>query len=351
MVLILTEHAMASPHVLSEVGYAFNARKRILPFRLSRVELSDELGYYLSLTQWLDAPEGCTDENLKRLTAATMDCLAGKVPGPRGQRRRRAWVFAAVAAGLAAVAGGAVYWTWSTRDAGPAFREGKTWLNPADGQTYVWIPPGTFAMGCSPGDGQCRDDEGPVRQVRIERGFWLGQTEVTIGAYRKGAKAQGVEAPEGDDNLPVTNVTWAEAKRFCGAVGSRLPTEAEWEYAARAGSSQAHYGVPREIAQYGDEARRLPHPVRTRTPNALGLYDMLGNVSEWVLDRYYNRYDPEAPATGAEVTPPLASNARAIARGGSWAGDVASLRVSRRAEMEPDTADGRVGFRCARDHS
>jgi formylglycine-generating enzyme required for sulfatase activity len=160
---------------------------------------------------------------------------------------------------------------------------------------------------------------------------------------------KGMKVPARDDNLPVTDVTWAEAKKFCEVVGGRLPTEEEWEYAARAGSSQAHYGVPREIAQYGDEARPVPHPVRTKAPNAFGLYDMLGNVSEWVLDRYYNRYDPEAPVTGPDVTQPLASNAWAITRGGSWEGDVVSLRASRRAVMEPDATDGRVGFRCAHD--
>ncbi len=364
MVLILSEHAVASPHVLSEVGYAFNAKKRIVPFRLSVVDLPDEMEYYLSLTQWLDAPEGCTDENLKRLTEATRDCLAGKPPPRRGKEpRRHVGLFVALIAGLMAVAGGAVYWKVPRPAPGepprespgtdgshpPATRDVKTWLNREDGQTYVWIRPGTFTMGCSPADDQCRDNERPANQVKIERGFWLGQTEVTVAAYRRLAGKHGMTPPAGDDNLPVANVTWAEAKKFCGAVGGRLPTEAEWEYAARAGSPQAYYGVPREIAWYGDEARGVPHPVRTKAPNAFGLYDMLGNVSEWVLDRYYNRYDPEAPATG-DVEQPLASNASASARGGFWAGDAASVRVSRRAASEPDTADAIIGFRCASDH-
>jgi formylglycine-generating enzyme required for sulfatase activity len=365
MVLILTDHAVASPHVLSEVGYAFNARKRIVPFRLSHVTLPDEMAYYLSLTQWLDAPDGCTDQNLARLTEATRDCVAGKTPAPGApERRRRTRSIALLVAGLLAVGGGAVYWGWprpGAQSAGDssdpsgsgrrAAAERKTWLNPEDGQTYVWIPPGTFTMGCSPGDDRCRDDERPAHQVRIEKGFWLGQKEVTVRAYRRVAAARGMKAPSGDDDLPVTGVTWADAKKFCAAVGGRLPTEAEWEFAARGGTSQPYYGTPASIAWYGEEARSLPHPVGTKSPNAFGLYDTLGNVGEWVLDRYYNRLDPAAPPTGTDVEQPLAANATAVARGGFWGGDVTSIRASHRAPMEPDTADPTIGFRCASDHS
>lgn len=149
----------------------------VLPWRLSSADLTGEMEYYLSLTQWLDAPEGCTDESLKRLTDATLECLTGKTPSPLATKvRRRGWLVAGSVAALLA-AGGATYWMQRGGKAAPP--QPRTWLNPADGQTYVWIPPGTFTMGCSPGDDQCRDNEGPVRQVRIENGFWLGQTEVT----------------------------------------------------------------------------------------------------------------------------------------------------------------------------
>lgn len=373
VVLVLTEHAVASPHVLSEVGYAFNAKKRILPFRLSPVDLPDELEYYLSLTQWLDAPDGCTDENLARLTAATLDSLAGRPRLRRGpEATRRLGMIAAVVAGVLAAAAGAVYWAWPARP-GPTTTavnpiegqanvpispgivppEKKTWLNPEDGQTYVWIAPGTFTMGCSPGDDQCRDDEKPAHPVRIDRGFWLAETEVTVAAYRKSAAKHRIKASAGgDDTLPVTRLTWAQATQYCGAIGGRLPTEAEWEYAARAGRVQPTDDMPREIAWYGEEDRDRPHPVRTKAPNAFGLHDMLGNVAEWVFDRYFNRYDPDAPATGPEVeSPARAGNATAVVRGGSWASGAVSIRVSHRGQAEPDARAPTIGFRCASDRA
>src|SRR5262249_29055357 len=231
------------------------------------------------------------------------------------------------------------------RAAGPP----KTWRNPEDGQTYVWIPPGTFTMGCPAGDDRCRDDERPAHPVRIDKGFWLGQKEVTLGAYRRVAGARGMKVPSGDDDLPVTGMNWADAKKFCAAVGGRLPTEAEWEYAARGGTAEPYYGTPASIAWYGEETRGLPHPGGTKAPNAFGLHDMLGNVAEWVLDRYYNRLHPGAPAAAADGEQPLASNAIAVVRGGTFAGGAASIRVSRRAPVEPEAEDPVIGFRCASD--
>ena len=87
----------------------------------------------------------------------------------------------------------------------------------------------------------------------------------------------------------------------------------------------------------------------SKQPNAFGLHDMLGNVGEWVLDRYYNKYDVDAPATGSGVEQPLAGNATAVARGGFWGSEAAGLRVSHRTQREPDMADPTIGIRCASD--
>jgi len=369
LVLILTDHAVASPNVVREIEYAFNARKSLVPFRLSQVALSDELAYYLSPTQWLDAADGCTAENLQRLVDATSGCLAGRtLPIHKGPPRRHVGLIAGLVAGVIAVLLAVAGVSWWNRPKPPAATSTvipapvpattpnlalsiqRTWLNPQDGQEYIRIPPGTFTMGCSPADDQCSDDEKPAHPVRIDRGFWLGRTEVTVAAYRAYAAKHGLKAPAGADNLPITRRTWAEAKKFCEDVGGRLPTEAEWEYAARAGSTQAYSGVLAEAAWYGDEARATPHPVKTKAQNAFGLWDMLGNVSEWVLDRYYNRYDLEAPATGPNVEEPRASNASAVIRGGFWSSNAASLRFSHRVEMDPGAADPIIGFRCANDH-
>jgi formylglycine-generating enzyme required for sulfatase activity len=357
VVLILSAHAVASPHVLTEVGQAFDGRKPIIPFRLTPVELSAGLDYYLSLTQWLDAFEGITDQNLGRLVEATRGALAGRTNLVRRARAKRPIVLVAgIGLALAAAAAGIVYWKWPERATDippvtkqppilkeappqePAGPKWKTWVNPKDGLTYVWIPPGLFTMGCSPGDDQCEDDEKPAHRVRIGRGFWLGQTEVTAVAY---GRAGG--------DLPVTRVTWLEAKKYCEAKGGRLPAEAEWEYAARAGSSEATYGVLSEIAWYEANSDGTLHQVGRKEPNAFGLHDMLGNASEWVLDRYYNKYDVDAPHTGTAVEQPLAPPAFAAIRGGFFGGSAAYVRASHRTERFPDDSEPFIGFRCAND--
>lgn len=368
LVLILTDHAAASPHILTEVGHAFNGRKRIIPFRLSPEALSDDLGYYLSTTQWLDALDGCTDQNLKRLIEATVAALAGERAPAHSPplKRRAAWV-GAVAATVVVAAGAILYrkslkppsQTLAPRSSAavtaapsvtpPAAPQRRTWVNPVDQQTYVWIPPGAFTMGCSATDSECNDDEKPAHQVTIDKGFWLGQTEVTVAAYRKVAAKHDLQSP-GDGALPVSDVSWADARKYCAAIGGRLPTEAEWEYAARGGNPEPYYGVISEIAWYEHNSDGAPHAVGKKQPNAFGLYDMLGNVAEWVLDRYFNRYSVDSPATGAEVEQPLASNALAVARGGFWGSEAASIRVSHRSGWEKEGADIPVGFRCASDH-
>jgi formylglycine-generating enzyme required for sulfatase activity len=382
VVLLLTEHAVASPHIVTEVEHAFNDRKRIVPFRCGNCALSKDLDYFLGTSQRLDAADGCTDENLKHLVAAIQSALRGDVAEmiPQGPTARSFEVFGAIA--LVLLLAGVIYWKWpkssqgattsigSTKDsadradltstnesvtgitkkADAPEHETKTWRNPVDAQVYVWLPSGKFTMGCSPGDRQCAQDEKPAHPVEIPKGFWLARTETTNGAFRKLATKLNAEVPLGDASLPATSVTWSEAKNYCAAVGGRLPSEAEWEYAARGGESGAYYGVVTAIAWYADNSNGSPHAVGTKRPNSFGLYDMLGNVSEWVLDRYYNKYDLTSPATGPEIEQPLATNAHAVARGGFWDGDAAAIRVTHRAAYLNDDPEPIVGFRCANDH-
>jgi formylglycine-generating enzyme required for sulfatase activity len=369
MVVLLTTDAVASPHVLSEIGHAFNARKRMLPVRLFSSALPPDFDYFLSTQQWLDASQGLTDDALKRVIEAVSGILVDSQDADFAARRRKKRILmaAAVAVLLAAV-GILGYSRIAPRPAaappvtasalpaaniaspGPSNNsEIKTTVNPKDGQKYVWIRPGSFTMGCSAADNECKDDEKPAHRVEIPTGFWLGQTEVTNAAYRKAAQAKASKA-QGEDALPIQGLSWPDAKAYCKATGGRLPTEAEWEYAARGGTPEAYYDVPSKIAWYAKNSGGLPHPVGMKEPNRLGLYDMLGNVSEWVLDRYYNKYDVEADAVGPHIDQPLAGNASAISRGGFWDAELSSIRVSHRAELPKDVGVETAGLRCANDH-
>jgi formylglycine-generating enzyme required for sulfatase activity len=223
--------------------------------------------------------------------------------------------------------------------------------NPKDGLKYVWIPPGTFMMGCSPGDSECDDNEKPSHQVAITKGFWLGQTEVTVGAYKRFARETGRAMPEapnfnrgwGNEQMPVVNVGWDDAVAYCGWAGGRLPTEAEWEYAARAGSTEACYGPLDDIAWYDRNSGGRTHEVGQKRPNAFNLYDMLGNVWEWVSDWYDKKYytgsperDPRGPGQGEDR----------VFRGGSWYGFPRGARVSDRVRYVPAYWNDDVGVRC-----
>jgi formylglycine-generating enzyme required for sulfatase activity len=259
---------------------------------------------------------------------------------------------------------------------------GEVRVNPHDGLKYLWVPPGTFMMGCSPGDSECYDFEKPPHEVSITRGFWLGQTEVTVEAYKRFAGATGRQMPPepdidgrplnpgwADQVMPIVEVTWGDAQAYCTWAGGRLPTEAEWEYAARAGSMAARYGALDEIAWYAGNSGSQPldsetiwkkedqahflkrlnengnglHEVGQKRANDLGLFDMLGNVWEWVYDwwdqsDYQNSppQDPIGPTSGTER----------ILRGGSWVGVPRDIRVSLRNRRNPGNRDFDLGFRC-----
>ena len=290
----------------------------------------------------------------------------------------------------------------SGQDPGPGTTGPQATLTPplkvrvgTDGLAYVWIPPGTFQMGCSPDDNECQDDEKPAHQVTITRGFWMGQTEVTVEAYKRFAAATGRGMPPEpmlvDRSLnpgwiqgsqPIMGVTWDDAAAYSRWAGGRLPTEAEWEYAARSGTSAARYGVLGEIAWYADNsgksrldsasivtggdvtsqieqyAQRMlangngPREVGRKAPNAWGLYDMLGNAHEWVADWYLRDYflkspaeDPLGPVMNEETKVPTSQHAL---RGGSWYNLPRALRASNRGWLVSGTyrREFYVGFRC-----
>jgi formylglycine-generating enzyme required for sulfatase activity len=187
---------------------------------------------------------------------------------------------------------------------------------------FAWIPPGKFMMG-SPANEENRDnDEGPQHQVTISGGFWMGKTEVTQRHYEQ-LTGENPSRFKGAD-LPVESVNWNQAKAFCVKLQARLPaemrgktarlpTEAEWEYACRAGSKGAYAGELDKMGWYDQNSGNTTHPVGQKQPNAWGLYDMHGNVWEWCWDGKW-AYTAEA------VTDPEAAGASLGIRGGCWGG-------------------------------
>jgi formylglycine-generating enzyme required for sulfatase activity len=219
--------------------------------------------------------------------------------------------------------------------------------NSQDGQPYVWIPAGTFTMGCSIGDEQCFSEEKPAHQVTISKGFWMGQTEVTVEAYEKFAGITEDRLSSNNDahghDTPVVNVTWDEAHYFCKWAGGRLPTEAEWEYAARAGSSTSRYGELDEIAWYDKNSENTVHRAGQKRANQFGLFDMLGNAWEWVNDWYDGKYYARSP----EVDPagPETGQMHGL-RGGSWLNNSKLVRASDRGRSLPELRFNYFGLRC-----
>ncbi len=208
----------------------------------------------------------------------------------------------------------------------------------------VRLPGGTFAMGCSPGDAECYDDEKPAHEVTVSP-FWLDATAVTQAAFQAMMGANPSHF-SGCPTCPVDSVTWDEARSYCEKSGKRLPTEAEWEFAARGGKTAARYGDLDAIAWCAENSDNKTHPVGQKKPNGYGLYDMLGNVWEWCADWYDERYYASSPAVNPKGP---SSGKRRVLRGDSWRTPAAATRASDRFWDSPDVRYYSFGFRCARD--
>ena len=224
------------------------------------------------------------------------------------------------------------------------------------------IPAGAFRRGCTEGDFNCFDDEKPSLSIRITSPFYIAESETTNAQYLRCVE-QGVCSDStsqkwlrerGRVSHPVTDVRWTDARTFCEWIGGRLPTEAEWEYSARAGAPANRFPWGNEIDHTrtnfsGTEERDQwlgSSPAGSFSPNDYGLFDMSGNVREWVADFYSgdfyrkgSRVDPTGPTSGGFR----------VIRGGSWYDDPMLLRVSFRYKRQPKFTREWLGFRCVSD--
>ena len=227
----------------------------------------------------------------------------------------------------------------------------KNVTDPVTGMEFVLVKGGCFQMGSG-----VKDDEKPVHEVCV-KDFYLGKQEVTQAQWLKVTGVNPSSFKQCGPSCPVETVSWNDAQEFIKALSSkskkkyRLPTEAEWEFAARSaskGESWAGTGDEAALTEYAwfdKNSGDGPHKTGQLKPNSLGLYDMSGNVWEWCQDRYSDKFYAESK----KVNPsgPEDGSFRA-ARGGSFGNDAGSLRSANRDNLTPDTRNANLGLRLVR---
>jgi formylglycine-generating enzyme required for sulfatase activity len=220
-----------------------------------------------------------------------------------------------------------------------------------DGGKMVWVPAGEFMMGTNEGGDNFKDAR-PAHQVRITKGFWLGRCTVTHAQYRQYCQETGANFPEGNyqgGNYPMVAVSWDQAQAYCQYYGLSLPTEAQWEYAARGAEDRQYpWGNqwdPKKCnhsSNQGPDGHLMPVGSFPAGASWCGALDMAGNVWQWCQDWYGAKYyanspedDPPGPITGT----------MRVRRGGSWVSDSDNCRSALRDYLDPPNPGS--GFRCS----
>jgi formylglycine-generating enzyme len=330
-----------------------NAATETRGFRCADTALTSTCTYTLSQTSNATVPEtggSFTFSVVASGTSGTSNCIAWKATTPE------AWI--TIQADGSGIRNGTVSYTVAAntdlaRRAGSITVAGQTFTITQVGTppAMVSVPGGCFQMGNTFGGYHLYwETELPVHQVCLSS-YSIDVTEVTQRAYQA---VMGTNPSWYSnlivDNNPVENVTWFSANEYCTKVGKRLPTEAEWEYAARSGGKNEKYAGTSDYALLGNYAWYegewgTPHPVGTKLPNGLGLYDMSGNVWEWVADWY-------GPYTSGAQNNPTGPNTGSyrVMRGGALSlyNGEPDVRAARRRADNPKSADFQTGFRCAR---
>ena len=268
----------------------------------------------------------------------------------------------------------------------------------ATGIEMLLVPQGKFVMGMSPGDKEAVElekllaeqlpkykySERPAHEVTITKAFYLSRTEVTQGQwmmvmgenpsqFQKGSNVdrerviakyieEGLTKQEAQEKAgaesvnklltasnPVEQVSWDDCQKFCAKTGMQLPTEAQWEHACRAGVRKPRYGELGQIAWWDENSNSTTHPVAQKSPNALGFYDMIGNVWEWTNDLYEGDYYKSCEDGVVDPTGPAQSElGTRVLRGGGWGSNAYYCRASDRLDVAPGNQNYHFGCRFAR---
>lgn len=326
VVMIISKHSQESDTIRQkELRVIADNKKLIIPFRIDRSELLSEFRWEISSSQWVDAwddPDGKIDELISKLRLQL-----GDPKNPQKEKEEAE--------------------NLQTK----TFKVGNFLFN------MVHVEGGTFMMGATEEQGdEAYPDEKPIHKVTLSD-YWIAETQVTQSLWtevmRHKYKSKRFPSNFQGEDLPVEMVSWDDCKLFIAELNEqtgekfRLPTEAEWEFAARGGLKSKGFKYAggnslKSLAWFAENSEKRTHSVKLRNPNELGLYDLSGNVFEWCEDRS-EKYSEEAQNNpqGAE------EGFNRVARGGSWCSDAGSCRVSIRYYFTQWLPNYHVGLRLA----
>lgn len=334
MVVVFSRYANESEHIANEVDTAFARKIDIIPFNIDGAIPNDEFGYYLRRMQWINAIDNYQEKIPELISALyhklgkTSDYKDDESPSIEPGEVKMPSVIAIKDSNLQ-----------------PFMVNGVSF-------NMIHIEGGAFQMGATEEQGEdFWDSEMPVHNVELT-GYAIGQTEVTQELW---VAVMGSNPSNNTSDLlnPVECVSWNDCQKFIKKLNAltrqhfRIPTEAEWEFAARGGNKSQHFMCAgsshiEEVAWFSNNSYGSSHSVATKAPNELGLYDMNGNVWEWCHD-WFDRYQY---ALQQNPTGPSSGEFRVI-RGGCWNGPAKSCRVSNRWYNSPSRYDRYLGLRLA----
>lgn len=324
MVIVLSANSNKSKFVKNEVERAFSKGKTVITFKIHEVEPSIALELFIASAQWIAAWNPPLESNVKVLSDTIMEYIDLHEIDERTNKES------------------------ITQAAN------QKSFNNSIGMEFVLMPAGEFDMGSPSNEAGRNESEEPVHHVKIGKAFYMGKYEVTQKQWRS---IMGKEPSlfKGDE-LPVESVSWSDVQNFITKLNQkegenkyRLPTETEWEYAVRAGTTTRYSFGDEEsklddYAWYGENAGGKSHDVGLKKPNPWGLYDMHGNVWEWVQDEWHNDYNG-APTDGSSWE---GNGSLRVIRGGAWNNSIRRCRSAYRNSTVMGTRLDIIGFRLLR---